>query len=75
MNDLQFAGRYKCLPISCSGLLISLQDEHPVYVPSADYFHISWQIFMKFYMNTMSLEASSSVINKNMTVMLIFEVE
>jgi hypothetical protein len=27
MNDLQFAGRYECLPIRCSGRLISLQNE------------------------------------------------
>jgi hypothetical protein len=31
MNDLQFAGRYQCLPITCSGRLISLQNEHPIY--------------------------------------------
>jgi hypothetical protein len=29
MNDLQFAGRYQCLSIRCSGRLISLQNEHP----------------------------------------------
>jgi hypothetical protein len=23
MNDLQFAGRYQCLPIKCSGRLVS----------------------------------------------------
>jgi hypothetical protein len=28
MNDLQFTGRYQCLPIRCSGRLISLQNEH-----------------------------------------------
>jgi hypothetical protein len=28
MNDLQFAGRYQCLPIRCSGRLISMQNEH-----------------------------------------------
>jgi hypothetical protein len=32
MNDLQFAGRYKCLPIRCSGRLISLRNEHPVWM-------------------------------------------
>jgi hypothetical protein len=30
MNDLQFVGRYQCLPIRCSGRLISLQNEHPI---------------------------------------------
>jgi hypothetical protein len=30
MNDLQFAGRRQCLPIRCSGRLISLQNEHPI---------------------------------------------
>jgi hypothetical protein len=28
MNDLQFAGRYQCLPIRCSVRLISLHKEH-----------------------------------------------
>jgi hypothetical protein len=28
MNDLQFAWRYQCLPIRCSGRLISLRNEH-----------------------------------------------
>jgi hypothetical protein len=27
MNDLQFAMRYQCLPIRCSGCLVSLQNE------------------------------------------------
>jgi hypothetical protein len=31
MNALQFAGRYQCLPIRCSGRLISLQNEHAVF--------------------------------------------
>jgi hypothetical protein len=31
MNDLQFAGRYQCLPIRCSERLTSLQNEHPIY--------------------------------------------
>jgi hypothetical protein len=31
MNDLQFAGTYQCLPIRCSGRLISLQNEHPIF--------------------------------------------
>jgi hypothetical protein len=30
MNNLQFAGRYQCLPIRCSVRLISLQKEHPI---------------------------------------------
>jgi hypothetical protein len=30
MNDLQFAGRYQCLPIRCSGRLISLRNEHSI---------------------------------------------
>jgi hypothetical protein len=30
MNDLQFAGRYQCLQIRCSGRLISLNNEHPI---------------------------------------------
>jgi hypothetical protein len=30
MNDLQFAGRYQCLPIRCSECLISLQNEHSI---------------------------------------------
>jgi hypothetical protein len=29
MTVLQFAGRYQCLPIRCSGRLISLQNERP----------------------------------------------
>jgi hypothetical protein len=28
MNDLHFAGRYQCLRIRCSGLLISLHNEN-----------------------------------------------
>jgi hypothetical protein len=32
MNDLQFDGRYQCLPIRCSGRLISLHNEHSIYV-------------------------------------------
>jgi hypothetical protein len=31
MNDLQFSGRYRCLPIRCSGRLISLHNEHYIY--------------------------------------------
>jgi hypothetical protein len=30
MNGLQFAGRYQCLPIRCSGRLISLHNEHSI---------------------------------------------
>jgi hypothetical protein len=30
MNDLQFAGRYQCLPVRCSGRVISLQNEHSI---------------------------------------------
>jgi hypothetical protein len=32
MNDLQFAGRFQCLPIRCSGRLMSLQNEHSIHV-------------------------------------------
>jgi hypothetical protein len=30
MNDLHFVRRYQCLPIRCSGRLISLQNEYPI---------------------------------------------
>jgi hypothetical protein len=36
MNDLHFAGRYQCLPIRCSGILISLHNEHTIYVYAYD---------------------------------------
>jgi hypothetical protein len=32
MSDLQYAGRYQCLPIRCSGPLIRLQNERPIYI-------------------------------------------
>jgi hypothetical protein len=32
MKDLQFSGRYQCLPIRCSGRLISLHNEHSIEV-------------------------------------------
>jgi hypothetical protein len=31
MNGLQFAERYQCLPIRCSGRVISLQNEYALY--------------------------------------------
>jgi hypothetical protein len=31
MTDLQFAAIYQCLPIRCSGRLMSLQNEHSVH--------------------------------------------
>jgi hypothetical protein len=33
MNDLQFAVRCQCLPIRCSGRLISLRNKHSIISP------------------------------------------
>jgi hypothetical protein len=43
MNDLQFAVRYQCLPIRCSGRLISLQNEH--------FIEHAFDMFPKYYMS------------------------
>jgi hypothetical protein len=45
MNDLQFAGGYKFLVIRCSGRLISLQHEHPIY--SRVHFEILTVVILK----------------------------
>jgi hypothetical protein len=54
INDLQFAGRYQCLPI-CSGSLIRLQNEHPIYRPYLLAMKRSWRqwdgnLFWKHHM-------------------------
>jgi hypothetical protein len=63
MNDLQLAGRYQCLPIRCSGRLISLQNEHsiittgsyrinPIANPNQRFSHfVMWQYLSSKYRN------------------------
>jgi hypothetical protein len=52
MKDRQLSGRYLCLPIRCSGLLVSLHNEDSIYVNTKldkDWFRYSksggWGIF------------------------------
>jgi hypothetical protein len=42
INDLHFSGRYQCLPIRCSGRLISLQNEHPIYSVDCEVIGARW---------------------------------
>jgi hypothetical protein len=49
MNDLQFVVRYQGLPIRCSGRLISLHNEHSLYIYIYSFTIISFTHVPNYY--------------------------
>jgi hypothetical protein len=65
MTDLQFAGRYPCLPIRCFGRLRSLQNKHPL--KQFMYFICSGYICYEAVLSSSSLSCDRSIASSKLS--------